>query len=108
MAPPCHVLCYPFSMKKTRRAGATETFSVSVDPKTKRALRALADKDFGGNLSALVTDLAEEARRRMAADAYLRRHDASAPSPVEADALEKEIAREVAAWRKRPKKRRVA
>ena len=53
-------------MKRTRRAGASETFSVSVDPETKRALRALANRDFGGNLSALITDLAEEARRRMA------------------------------------------
>jgi predicted nucleic acid-binding protein len=35
--------------KKARRAGATETFSVSVDPRTKKALRALADRDFGGN-----------------------------------------------------------
>jgi hypothetical protein len=58
-------LCYIVSMKKARRAGATETFSVSVNPETKRALRALANRDFGGNLSALVTDLAEEARRRM-------------------------------------------
>ena len=53
-------LCYILSMKKKpRRAGATTTFSVSVDPETKRALRALADSDFDGNLSALVTDLAE-------------------------------------------------
>ncbi|MFZ5896639.1 MAG: hypothetical protein ACOY0T_36625 [Myxococcota bacterium] len=59
-------------------------------------MRALANKDFDGNLSALVTDLAEEARRRMAADAYLRRHEISAPSKVEADALEKEISREIA------------
>lgn len=90
-------------MKKVRRAGATETFSVSVDPSTKQALRALADRDFGGNLSALVTDLAEEARRRMAADAYLRRRGILAPSPSEADALEREISRELAAWKKRSK-----
>ena len=30
--------------KKQRRSGATETFSVSVAPQTKRALRALADR----------------------------------------------------------------
>jgi hypothetical protein len=95
-------------MKKVRRAGATETFSVSVDPKTKRALRALANRDFGGNLSALVTDLAEEARRRMAADAYLRRNDMSPPSRAEADAIEEQIGRELVAWKKRPKKRKVA
>jgi len=101
-------LCYIVIMKKARRAGATETFSVSVDPKTKQALRALANRDFGGNLSALVTDLAEEARRRMAADAYLRRHRISAPSKVEADEIEAEISRELGAWKRRPKKRKVA
>jgi len=100
------LLCYIFSMKKPRRAGATETFSVSVDPATKQALRALANRDFGGNLSALVTDLAEEARRRMAADAYLRRHGIPAPSTAEADAVEREIGRELAAWKKKRTKRR--
>jgi hypothetical protein len=94
--------------KKTRRAGATETFSVSVDPETKRALRALADSAFGGNLSALVTDMAEDARRRIAAGAYLRRHGIAAPTAIEADALQAEIDREVAAFRKRRPKRRVA
>lgn len=101
-------MCYIISMKTVRRAGATETFSVSVDPKTKEALRALANRDFGGNLSALVTDLAEEARRRMAADAYLRRHGMANPSVAEAEVIEKEIGRELAAWKKRPKKRKVA
>jgi hypothetical protein len=95
-------------MKKGRRAGATETFSVSVDPETKRALRALANQDFSGNLSALVTDLAEEARRRMAADAYLHRHGVAAPAKVEADALEKEILLDAAVWRKRRRKHKVA
>ena len=87
--------------KKTRRAGATETFSVSVDPETKRALRALADNDFHGNLSALVTDLAEEARRRMAAGAYLDRHGIAKLTKSHADALQAEIDREVLAFRRR-------
>ena len=103
-------LCYIFSMKRTRsrRAGATETFSVSVDPETKRALRKLADSDFAGNLSALVTDFAEDARRRMAAGAHLRRHAIPELTPLEAGKLEAEIAREVAAFRKRRRARRVA
>lgn len=101
-------LCYVFSMKKMRRAGASATFSVSVDPDTKRALRALADRDFGGNLSALVTDLAEEARRRLAADAYLRRHEISVPAKREADRIEAQINHEVAAWKKGRRKRKVA
>lgn len=66
-----------FALHGQREEGATSRrkgdVSVSVDPRTKEALRALANRDFGGNLSALVTDLAEEARRRMAADAYLQR-----------------------------------
>jgi len=93
---------------RTRRAGATTTFSVSVDPETKRALRALADRDFAGNLSALVTDLAEEARRRMAAGAYLRRHGIPDLGQAEADRLQAEIDREVVAARGRARKRRVA
>jgi len=97
-------------MKKVpkRRAGATETFSVSVDSKTKLALRKLADSDFDGNLSALVTDFAEEARRRMAAGAYLRRHRIADPSPSEAASLQIEIDREARAWRRRRKGRNVA
>src|SRR5208283_5093510 len=94
--------------KKPRRAGATETFSVSVDAETKRALRTLADAEFGGNLSALVTDFAEDARRRMAAAAYLRRHGIPRLSAKEADGLEAEIEREVAAAVRRRKPRGAA
>jgi hypothetical protein len=97
-------------MKKTRkrRAGATQTFSVSVDLETKRALRKLADSAYGGNLSALVTDFAEDARRRMAAGAYLRRHRIPNPTPSEATLIEVEIDREARAWRRRKKGRNVA
>jgi hypothetical protein len=98
-----------FSMKakKSRRAGATETFSVSVDPETKRALRALADKEFGGNLSALVADFAEDARRRLAAGAYLRKHRIPSLTAAEVDLIQLEIDGEIASARKR-RKRRVA
>jgi hypothetical protein len=94
--------------KKQRRTGATETFSVSVDPETKRALRALADSAYGGNLSALVTDLAEEARRRMAAGNYLQRHGVPEVPSAEADAIQTQIDRELSALRKRRAKRRAA
>lgn len=83
--------------KRPRGAGATKTFSVSVDAETKRALRKLADAEFGGNLSALVTDFAEEARRRMAAAAYLREHGIPRLTEGEAEALEAQIEREIAA-----------
>jgi hypothetical protein len=93
---------------KTRRAGATETFSVSVDPRTKKVLRALADRDFGGNLSALITDLAGEARRRLAAGDYLATHGVSLMSAEEADAFQAELDKEATAWKKRHRRRRPA
>ena len=95
--------------KKARRAGATETFSVSVDPATKAALRALADSDFGGNMSALVTDFAQEARRRKAAGDYLRRHGIPKLSEVAAKELQAALDAEIAAaLRHTPKRRKVA
>ena len=81
---------------------------MSVDPATKKALRALAKAEYGGNMSALVTALAEEARRRTAAGAYLRRQGLSALGPTEVAAVEAELEREVAASRRPRKGRRVA
>lgn len=102
-------MCYNVSMKrKVRRAGATETFSVSVDRQTKLALRALADREFEGNLSALVTDLAEEARRRMAAGDYLRSHRIATLTRPEAEELEAQIEKEAATSRRRRGRKRAA
>jgi hypothetical protein len=55
--------------RKKRRLGATESFSVSTDEATKRALKALAEERYGGNVSELITALAHEAMRNAAADA---------------------------------------
>lgn len=102
-------MCYKLSMKaKRRRAGATETFSVSVDAETKRALRKLADAEFDGNLSALVTDFAEEARRRVAAAAYLRKSGIPRLTQSEAETIEAQIEREIAKAAPRRIRRRVA
>jgi len=86
-------------MKQTKqwRSGAKVKLSVSVDPVTKRALRKLADKQYGGNLSALITDLANEARRRLSAGAYLERRSIPGFSGNELTELEGKIAAEVAA-----------
>jgi hypothetical protein len=81
--------------KASKRVGLTETFSISVDSDTKAALRELADLEFGGNLSALVKDFAEEARRRKAAGDYLRRHKLTPLPRVDAEALQKTVMREV-------------
>jgi hypothetical protein len=103
-------LCYTVNMpaRKPRRAGGTVTFSVSVDAQTKRVLRAMADHDFEGNLSALVASFAEEARRRLAAGELLRMHGVPRLTPREADELQAQIDAEVAASRKRRKRRSAA
>lgn len=105
-------MCYTFSTMtpKKRRTGSTETFSVSVDRETKEALRLLADTEFGGNLSALITDFAEEARRRKAAGDYLRRHGIPTLTKRGAEQLQAEIAADVkaSASKKKPRKRKVA
>lgn len=50
---------------KKRRAGKTETFSVSVDAATKHQLKAAADRLHDGNMSRLFTAVA----RRLTEDA---------------------------------------
>jgi hypothetical protein len=94
--------------QRQRRAGATETFSVSVDTATKRALRKLAEEQYGGNLSAAITGLAEDARRRLAAGAFLKRHGVPALAGSELAAVEASLAGEVAAALKPRRRRRVA
>ena len=81
---------------------------MSVDPATKKALRSLADAEYGGNLSALVTALAEEARRRTAAAAYLRKAGIGPDDSATLDALQTEIDREVSVFRRRRRARRAA
>ena len=53
-------------MKKRRRAGATETIGVSLDAETKRKLKILAAEKHRGNVSALISEMTEEALRRAA------------------------------------------
>jgi hypothetical protein len=79
-----------FSMKRTRRPGATETFSVSVDSRTKRRLKALAELSYGGNVSALITDLAREGERQAAFERAWRWYGGPQPSPAEAAAIRAE------------------
>jgi hypothetical protein len=61
-----------------------------------RTVTSSARRGYGARV--LLADMAEEARRRMAAGAYLRRHRIAEPTAIEADALQAEIDREVAAW----------
>lgn len=50
----------------SKRAGSTRTMSISVDATTEEVLRTFAKRHFGGNVSALVTAMAKELRRKEA------------------------------------------
>jgi hypothetical protein len=77
-------------MKAKRRAGATETFSVSVDPETKRRLKALAKKRHRGNVSALITELSVEGERQAAFERAWQWYGGPEPTPRESAAIRAE------------------
>ena len=74
----------------SKRAGKTQTFSVSVDAGTKARLKAAAERWHGGNMSRLFTALAH----RLTEDAAFEHAWAwyGGPSPTEAET------REIDAW----------
>lgn len=91
---------------RKRRAGATESFSISTDAETKAALKALAEESHGGNVSELITQLAREAVRNAAADRLWAWGGAEEMTAKERAAFWGEVE---AAWktaRKRPKRAR--
>jgi hypothetical protein len=77
-------------MKKRRRAGATETFSVSVDRETKQRLRKLAGRKHRGNVSALITELSVEGERQEAFERAWRWYGGNEPTPRESAAIRAE------------------
>ena len=77
-------------MKKKRRAGATETFSVSVDRETKQRLKRLASERHGGNVSALITDLAREGERQAAFETAWQWYGGPEPTRQQAAAIRAE------------------
>jgi hypothetical protein len=94
---------------KKRRAGATETFSVSVDPETKRRLKALAKEKFDGNVSALIVELAVEGERQAAFERAWKWYGGREPTPDESAVIRAEWEE---GWRlskkRKPSKRRKA
>jgi hypothetical protein len=98
-------------MIKKRRAGATATFSVSIDQDTKAILKARADRLHGGNMSALITELGREAERR---DAFERLREWAGGSLLTDEARETIDAELKEGWKhaqshaRRPRKKRAA
>ena len=73
------------------RSGKTATFSISVDEETQRILKVEAGRNYGGNVSALVTAIAKEAKRQAALDWLLQRSGAAPMTDAERDKLLAEI-----------------
>ena len=90
---------------RAKRKGATSTFSVSVDSETRKILRKLADEAYGGNLSALVTQVAKDAARRQAAAELLRLNDQEPMGFAETLAFEKELEAELSIPSKKKKRK---
>jgi hypothetical protein len=84
----CATLCV---MKSGKRKGDTVTFSVSVTASTKELLRATADRSYGGNVSELISEIAEQAARQDAAADVLRSHGRPLWTDAEAAAFETKI-----------------
>src|SRR5687768_10614210 len=94
--------------KRLKRTGETVTFSVSVDRETKKLLREVADRAYQGNVSALITQIAQQAARQDAAGELLRSHGRRPMTDEECEAFEAEVAAELARQRGRKTKRRKA
>ena len=97
--------------RRLKRKGKTVTFSVSVEPETKRLLRDVADRAYRGNVSELITQIAEQAARQEAAKELLGLHGRPTMSDEECEAFEREIAAELAggtSGKKRRHRRRAA
>jgi hypothetical protein len=97
-------------MKKTRRAGATETFSVSVNRETKRRLKALAAQRHAGNVSALITELSVEGERQAAFEQAWRWYGGPEPTKKQSAAIfaEWQEGWKLARKAKRPRRTRAA
>jgi thioesterase domain-containing protein len=82
--------------KRLKRKGRTVTFSISVDPATKKLLRDVAERSYQGNVSELITQIAEQAARQDAAAELLKLHGRPVMTDEECDEFEREVAAELA------------
>jgi hypothetical protein len=92
--------------RRLRRKGRTVTFSVSVDPSTKKLLRDVAERAYRGNVSELITQIAEQAARQEAAGRVLALHGRPNLTDEECDAFERDVLAELAAQSAGKKRRR--
>lgn len=100
--------------KKTKRAGSTKTVGISMDAATEKLLRKLAKKRHGGNVSALIREWAEEAKRTEAFERAWKWYGGPEPTPEQMAEIDREaregwaLARKYAAKGRRSKRKRAA
>ena len=90
---------------RPRRAGATETIGVSLDVETKRKLKALAADRHHGNVSALITEMTEEAVRQAAFERAWRWYGGPEPSDATRAKIDAELEEGWALARKQARRR---
>ncbi len=88
-------MCYTAIM----RAGRTKTTSFSLDPKTLKALKALAARRHKGNVSAFLAEVASREAKFVAAEKFFEKYGVP---PLDERAIE----RIETSWRQVPKKSR--
>ncbi|HWL88160.1 MAG TPA: hypothetical protein VNO21_20295 [Polyangiaceae bacterium] len=75
-----------------KRAGKTQTITISVDRSAEEFARAEADRLYNGNVSKFFAALLREAERLAAMDRVLAMSGHPPPTEAELDALRAEIA----------------
>lgn len=90
---------------RTRRAGASETVGVSLDPETKRKLKALADERCQGNVSAMITEMTGHAVRRAAFERAWAWYGGPEPTDADRKVVDAELAEGWALARKHARKK---
>jgi rubrerythrin len=90
------------------RAGSTRTTSFSLDDATRRNLKALAERRHGGNVSALLAELATREVKLAAAEAFFERYGVPPLSDEAVSRIEAEWRGEpdIAAERRQPPSKR--
>ena len=94
--------------RKSRRKGATETIGVSLDSETKRVLKDLAAEKHGGNVSALITEMAADAARKAAFARAWEWYGGPDPTVEERARIDTELAEGWRLARKHARRRRTS
>lgn len=91
--------------RRPRRAGATETIGVSLSAETKRTLKLLAAERHDGNVSALITEMTEDAVRQAAFERAFRWYGGEPPTDAERAKIDAQLEEGWSLARKHAKKR---